>query len=853
VAGLLLLAQPAFAVEPGEILPRNIKYEKSIPAPLDYFGFPVGQRHLHHHELVGYLQSLAGVSDRVTIQEYGRTYGGRPLVMLCVTAAENHQRLEAIRTDHLQLADAASSAATDLDGLPAVVYLGYSVHGNEPSGGNVAPLVAYYLAAGNSDLHRRLLKETVILLDPCINPDGFDRFAQWATDHRGSVPNPDPAHREHQEAWPSGRTNYYWFDLNRDWLPAQHPETRGRLAVYHRWKPNVVLDFHEMSTNATYFFQPGVPERNHPLTPEGTFDLTRKIAKFNAAALDRAGALYFTQERFDDFYMGKGSTYPDLQGAVGILYEQASSRGQKQQSPNGTVTFPFTIRNQFLTTVSSLRATLAMRRELLEHQRTFYHDAQALARNAESRAFVVAAGADPMRLRHFLMVLDAHNIQTFQLAKDVTLDGETFRENEAYVIPCEQAEYRFLESLLETRTEFAENVFYDVSTWTLPLAFNLQFATVENALPARLLGKPFRAGADQKRPAEPPANALAYLVDWRGCYAPRTLYRLLDADVLVKVARQPIALEQGGRRTSLGCGSLLIPLGVQPEKRSDVRRILSLAADDGVAVHATNTGLTPDGMDLGSSGFRVIPKPKVILVTGDGVSTNQAGEVWHLLDRRVSMPVTLVDARRLAGIQLQEYTAIVLAGGSYRSINESAVRRLQSFLDQGGTLIAIGTAARWVGDAKVVEVTFRENTAKENDKTTSVLKRRPYAEASRDAAEKLVQGSIFLAHVDATHPVCYGYRESASLPVFRDNRVFLELSKNPYSSPVVYDTAPLLSGYISEANLEKLAGSASAVVYRRGEGRVVLLVDNPNFRAFWFGTNRLFLNSLFFGPIIRVP
>ncbi len=845
----LLACGTSVAAEQVEILPKNAKYDTAIPTPASYFGFRIGQRHLHHHQLVAYLEQLAEISDRVTIQEYARSYGGRPLVMLLITSPQNHDRLETIRQRHLQLADPDASTGVDIKSLPAVINMGYGVHGNEPSASNVAPLVAYHLAAGTGKAHQRLLHEVVVLLDPCLNPDGFERFANWANNHRGAVPNPDANHREHREGWPSGRTNYYWFDINRDWLPVQHPESQGRLAMYHRWKPNVLLDFHEMGSNATYFFQPGVPKRNHPRTPHRTFELTRAFAKYHAAALDRIGSLYFTEERYDDYYMGKGSAYPDLHGAVGILFEQASARGQVQETANGRLSFPFTIRNQFLTSMSSLQATRRLRKQLLKHKRTFYRDAQGLVRSGETKGFVVAAPGDAARLHRFLEVLDRHQIRAYRCATDLKVDNKTFLAGESYMIPAAQPEFRFLQTLFETRTRFAENIFYDVSTWTLPLAFNLKYATLKQPLGKEHRGEPFSADSFPKQTVETGGKDLAYVIDWRGYYAPKTLYRLLAADVKVKVATQPFRLQLGDELKSFACGTLLVPLGIQLEKRRRVVEIIKQAAAEGVVVYAAKTGLTPHGIDFGSSSFVRIHKPKVLLVTGKGVSTYGAGEVWHLLDRRFAMPVTMVDAPRLGSVRLSDYSVVIMVSGTYSSVTDRGVERLKRFLSSGGTLVAIGAAISWVDSQKIAAVKFRRPDEQQKDAITS---RRPYNEASRDAALGLVKGSIFRTHVDHTHPIGYGLGHDSTLPVFRTNTVFLEISDNSYSTPVAYDAEPLLSGYISDENLATLSGSASVVVHSSGQGRVILMADNPNFRAFWYGTNRLFLNCLFFGPMIRV-
>ncbi len=878
ILGILILftSLTALASKPPAILPGDVEYDPAIPTPRSYLGFKIGDRHIQHHELVGYLRVLASASDRVTLQEYARSHGGRPLVLLTITSVENHKRLNAIRRQHLQLTDAKRSAAVDIDRLPAVINMGYSVHGNEASGGNVAPLVAYYLAAAKGKAHQRLLREVVVLLDPCLNPDGFSRFANWANNHRGRVANSDPNHREHQEPWPSGRTNYYWFDLNRDWLPAQHPESQGRLAQFHRWKPNVVLDFHEMGTDSTYFFQPGVPKRNNPLTPQRTIELTRAFAKQHAAALDEAGSLYFSEEVYDDFYMGKGSTYPDLHGAIGILFEQASVRGHVRESSNGPLTFSFAIRNHWLTSMSSLRATLAMRRELLEHKRQFYRDAQALVRTGSIKGYVVTAPRDEARLYHFLEILARHDIVAHRLEEDLSVGGYRFPRQKSFVIPAAQKEFRFLQDLFARRTEFAESIFYDVSTWNLPLAFQIRHATLETAPKTRQLGKPFRLGAFPRHSLKTTADDLAYVIPWDSYYTPKTLYQLLNAGIKVKVATRPFQMPVGDRVRKFGYGTLLVPLGIQREKRGEAINILRRAGRDAVAVYPAKTGLTSSGIDFGSGHFRLVPKPKILLVTG--ASAYEAGEVWHLLDQRMAMPVTLVEAGRLANVQLREYSVVVMVSGSYDSVSERGVDRLRTFLKEGGTVVATGTAIRWLDAKKLVSVSFRavnrEQSASEGKiseeqvpeeqvsaRTASKKStargapplRRPYASAADDAALRLVRGAIFRTRVDPTHPIGYGFTESDSLPVFRNHRVFLELTRSPYSTPVVYDDQPLLSGYVSPVNLKALAGSAGVAVYSMGKGRAILIADNPNFRAFWYGTNRIFLNSLFFGPLVRVP
>ena len=305
-------------------IPSNERYNTNIPTPKEVIGHEVGEWHITHDKLVEYMKALAKTSDRITIEERGQSFEGRPILLLTITSPENHKNLESIRKRHIAGTDDAS---LDVSDDPIVVYQGFSIHGNEPSGSNASLAAAYYLAASLTADTQDLLKNTVILFDPSFNPDGLQRFAYWANTNKSKNINPDPNDREFTEVWPRGRTNHYWFDMNRDWLPVQLPESRARIATFHKWLPNILTDHHEMGTNSTFFFQPGIPSRTNPLTPQMNQDLTKEIGTYHAKALDKIGSQYYSEESFDDFYYGKGSTFPDINGSIGILFEQGSSRG----------------------------------------------------------------------------------------------------------------------------------------------------------------------------------------------------------------------------------------------------------------------------------------------------------------------------------------------------------------------------------------------------------------------------------------------------------------------------------------------------------------------------------------------
>ena len=466
VSMLSLAAACAWGAVP-EPLPADIDCNPAITAPADYLGYEPGERHITHAGLIGYLRLLDRESDRVRLVEYGRTHGHRALVQLEISSPDNLDRVDSIAAGSRQLADPSKSSQLDLKRMPVVVNLNYSVHGNEPSGANAAPVLAYYLAAGNGPEIEEILRQLVVVLDPCLNPDGLDRFAAWSNDNVGRHPNPDPNTREHREPWPNGRSNYYWFDLNRDWMLLVHPESRARMQRYHHWMPQVVLDFHEMDTDSTYFFQPGVESRTHPLIPRETYQLTERMSQYFATSLDEAGSPYFTRERFDDFYAGKGSTISDLKGAVGILLEQASARGIIQDSDNGPVTLKKAITNQVTTSLACLRGSLEMRQDLLAHTRAFFVESMKEANASGLEGYTFRSPEAPGRAAAFVEVLRGHQIEV-----------EPLRDGTGWFIPIRQPQYRFLLAMVEQRTEFEESIFYDITAWNLPLAYNLDWEAV---------------------------------------------------------------------------------------------------------------------------------------------------------------------------------------------------------------------------------------------------------------------------------------------------------------------------------------------------------------------------------------
>jgi len=826
---------------PTSMWPEGMAVNPSITTPREFFGFDIGERHLSHAQVASYVRLLAQESPRISIEQYAATHGGRPLLLLTITSKENRKRLNEIQRAHWQLTK-ENSERVNLSDLPAVINMGYGVHGDEASATNCAPLVAFFLAAAKGEEVDQWLKRCVILLDPSLNPDGFNRFANWVNRYRGRVANPDSQDAEHNQMWPAGRVNYYWFDLNRDWLPLVHPESRGRMAWYHRWKPNVVLDFHEMGTNSTFFFQPGIPKRTNPLTPQRNQQLTRDFGAFHAKALDQRGSLYFTQERFDDFYMGKGSTYPDLHGSVGILFEQASSRGVVQGNQDGLLRFHETVANQFTASLSSLRATTAMREKLNNYKKVFYHNALKQAETQPVKAYVFQSLGNRSRLLEFAAVLKRHDIQSYFLPANLTYGDQDFLADFSLVVPTAQSEFRFLQSLLMRRTDFEENVFYDVSSWTLPLAYGLTQFTVKRDLDWDSL-VPFKIQKLAKSERfEMSVDHLGYLVDFKDDIGPWVLNKLLLANVKVRVSKKPFAVRSSeGEISDFNYGTLAIVSKNQQSRHRAIDRVLKEAVKRGAKVTAVNTGLSLGGPDLGSANFKVLKTPKIAMLVGKGTSSYSAGSVWHLLDTQIGMPVTLLKSTDFPKARLDDYSTLVLAGGSLASEHWS---KIESFADNGGTVLALGSLA------VSVQRELGTGAAVSSEPPVAAVIQKKFDSAATDRALKLISGAIFKTTIDPSHPLLFGL-EDKPLAVFRNHARFLEPSKNPYCNPVIYDVdSPLMAGYCSAENIERFKGAASVVVQPKGKGRFILMADDPNFRGFWKATSRVFLNGLFFGELV---
>ncbi len=527
------------------------------------------------------MTELAKVSDRAIWEEYGKSYENRPLGQLIISSPGNIRNIEQLRQQHLRLCDPAASDKEDIENMPVFIKLGYGVHGNESSAQNASALVAYYLAAATGEKIDEMLENMVILIDPALNPDGMQRHSTWVNSTRSLNNNPDPNSWEFSEPWPGGRTNHYWFDLNRDYIMLQHPETKGRVAAFYRWRPNINNDHHEMGANSTFFFQPGVATRNNPLTPSTIQELTAAIGKYHEKYLNAIGSLYFTEEAFDDFYVGKGSSYPDIHGSVGILYEQAGVKGHLRETPGGILSFPFAIRNHVTVSLSTLEAGLNMRTRLLENQRTFYKDALESSGKYSVKAFVFSEATDKERTNEFIKVLLQHQIKVYELAGDLNRNGVIYKAGSSYIVPLHQNEFRFIRSLFEPVKEFTDSIFYDISTWVLPMSFNISYSTIDGAKEmAELTGKEISGAPVAEGILTGSGNPYAYLFEWNEYLAPKALFKLQKAGIVSRVSKDKFFIDDGKVKKEFGYGTIMIPATGQITDREELALLMKSIAND---------------------------------------------------------------------------------------------------------------------------------------------------------------------------------------------------------------------------------------------------------------------------------
>ena len=815
-------------------LKNNGPYNENIQSPEEFLGYEIGFEHTRHDLIIAYLNYLSNASKKAEIIKYGESHEGRDLIMLTVSSTNNLSNLDKIKQEHLKYTVPKSNLEVNKN-LPVIINLGYGVHGNEPSSAEAAILAAYTLVASENIKIKRLIENSVVFIDPTINPDGRDRHSQWVNQYKSINLVADSNDAEHNEMWPKGRTNHYWFDLNRDWLLAINPESRGKLKWFHSWYPNVVTDFHEMGTNSNYFFEP--MKRNaslKPLIPDENYSVLSPIfAEYYVKALDSIGSFYYTKESFDETYPGYGSSYPDVQGAIAILFEQASSRGHLQETNYGTMSFGFTIRNQYLSSIATVEAAVDNKDLLRDYQRRFFNSSVNEFKNEKIKAYEFGDMYDQNRNKAFIDKLLMHKIKVYN-------------SKGKFVVPVNQGQSRMVKNFFETHSKYVDSVYYDASAWSVSNIYNMKSKKLKSFFGESEI----KSTENFIKNIKVNKSNYAYILDWDDYNAAAALNLLQKNEIITYSAFKPFSVKVNGTKSikKFNYGSVLIPVSKQnisSEKLFSIVKEMQEKYD--VPVYNSESGYSINGIDLGSNNFRINKPVKVAMLIGEGVNSYEAGEVWHLLDTRIGMPLTKIRLDQFSRISLEKYTTLVMVSGSYDQLDNKQIDKIKNWIEEGNTLITIAKGSSWAIESDLINETLVKS------KNDTKYSRKRYVDSSEHIGRERIGGIILNADLDLTHPLAFGYHDK-SIPVYKNNNVFINKTKDDYSSVAIYSEDFHIDGYISELNRkEYIPGAASLIVSNVGSGRVIVFADNPNFRGTWYGTNKLFLNAIFLGDNISVP
>ena len=781
------------------------QFDKSIPTPEEFFGFPIGSELVRYDKVVEYFRLLDKLSSRAQLKVIGHSHENREYVILHISTPENIQNLENIRQNHVKLADPSYGYPTSYDDQKVIIQLGYNVHGGELAGTDASVLAAYYfVATQNADIVKRL-GDAVILIEPALNPDGRERAAQYYNSFHSVPPVDDALDIEHTQSFTPLRGNHFYADLNRDWFALVHPESRARADYYHQWYPNIYADYHEMGRNSSYYFEPSPVRSTWNYTiPESTYtELNVILADYFGAALDKI--------------------------ALGVHR------------------FAKNIRDNLVTSIGALKAGTDKKDIFLRHQQDFFKSAVAKG----GKGYIVFGDRENKGATNlFLDNLLRHKIEVRQLTKDYTQGSKQFKAGSAYAIPLAQAQYRLVNAAFEEHTEFVDSIFMDITAWSTAHGFGFPFARVAAGISVGDVVKevPAVKSGDFRK------SQFAYVIDYADFYAPRVLYHLLDRGVYVKAAYKTFSAETVERgRQNFATGTLVVPIVYQTVSADSVYHVIQEAvAETDVQVYSVSTSASSEGIDLGSDNIQEVKKPVVatFVSTGGytGINWTAIGEIWHLLGNHHHIPLTKIFVEYADRTPLNRYTAIILADGSYQNFSQKFVERLKNWVADGGVLITTQRASQWAikNGIAVHFSASEEKTVNEKQGEKHDYQRLDYVSQREKIGPSRIGGVLYEADLDITNPLAFGIH-SRQLYTMKSGNYILPRPQSPYSSLLQLKGDKQLGGYLTKANQKLLKNATVIALDNVGAGTIVLFSESPTYRGYWLSTGRILTNALFFG------
>jgi hypothetical protein len=830
---------------------------QEVPSPRQFLGYTLGSHFTTHDKIVAYFREVAkAAQDRMLLKEYGRTYEGRPLLLAFIGTPENIRRLEAIRLNNLRLAGVLHDGVAADEGGPVIVWLSYNVHGNEPASSEAAMKTLYTLVSGGGDEVRTMgggpaawLKNTVVVIDPCINPDGRDRYVNWYNSVVGVDPNPNPQAREHREPWPHGRANHYNFDLNRDWAWQTQVETQVRLKEYNDWLPQVHVDYHEQGYNAPYYFAPAAEPYHEVITPwQREFQIL--IGKNNAKYFDRHGWLFFTKQEFDLFYPSYGDTYPTYNGAIGMTFEQGGiSAGLAVQTNDGdTLRLTDRLEHHYITGLSTIEVSSQHAAQLLKQFHTYFADA-AEHPGGEFKAYYIRNDSFGDRLQRLKRLLDRNRIQWVYApaANYLGLNYETGRMSQLkggggdIVINSNQPKSNLLRVLFERQSRISDSITYDITAWSVPYVYGLQAFGLNSYVSSG------EAPGGDEIYQHRSDTMYAYAVRWAGLNSAEFLGSLLQKGVKVRYSERPF--QSGG--VGYDRGTLLITsTGNEMLGSAMWDWVADNARTYGVSLSRIASGFVEKGADFGSDLVRMVHPPRVAMLTGDQVNSQDAGEVWHLFEQELHYPITLLNGSEVRQISWKNFDVLILPNGNYRVLEDKTVAEgLKSWVRDGGRLIAMQDAVmqlakgEWGIQEKGAGGSGKESGKEDNDQKEDYTLLHRYDDRQREEVANSVPGAIYRVELDNTHPLAFGYPDHY-YTLKQDENVYEFIREDGWNVGVIRKDN-YVSGFTGNKAKERLKDGLIFGVQDLGRGKVIYMADDPLFRSFWENGKLLFCNAVF--------
>ena len=813
-----------------------------LKSPEEFLGYPPGSRFTLHWKLVNYFQHvLSNIPAMVRLQQYGETTEGRPLLVALISNPENLQRIEQIRMNNIRLANQSKDKMASQESSPAIVWLSYNVHGNEASSSEAAMMTLYALVDPKNTQTKEWLKNTVVIIDPCINPDGRDRYVNWFNSVVGKKYNARIDSREHREPWPGGRTNHYNFDLNRDWAWQTQVESEQRMKLYNQWLPQVHVDFHEQGVNAPYYFAPAAQPYHEVITPwQRDFQMT--IGKNHAKYFDKSGWLYFTREIFDLYYPSYGDTYPTYNGAIGMTYEQGGGPGGGLAAitdVGDTLTLYDRILHHYTTSLSTIEISSLNAARLVKEFHKFFNDA-VTAGAGEIKSYIIKSNTgDRERINSLLGLLSKNDIEygtgsgngrgyNYNSGKE-----ESFTVNAGdIIVSAQQPRSALIKVLFEPKPKLVDSATYDITAWALPYVYGLTtYASKEKInVVSGMPGPVFSPNV--------PSESYGYVIRWQGVQSARSIAQLLQKGVRMRFAEMPF--EVNGQKFDRGS---IIILKKGNEGKDLPSLLTEVCNNNKIKLNPVSTGFVESGFDFGSNKVHPLKAPNVVLITGDGTNSNAAGELWHFFEQQLDYPVTLINANDMPRLNWNSYNVVIMPDGNYRYLNDKANSdQLRSWIMQGGKIIALeGAALQLAKNDWSIKLKKNDDTGDKKDTYESL---KIFETRERDFIPNITPGSIYKLELDNSHPLAFGYPKYY-YTLKQDDNIYEFIKENGWNVGIIKKENQV-TGFVGSRLKEKLKDGLLFGVQDIGQGNIIYFADNIIFRSFWENGKLMLCNAVFF-------